>query len=138
MSDHYKRRYGRFEFKRDPQNDMLVGPDGCHHHTERSAMYYGQIGFCGCGDPYSAHEFAIKCLSAFDRDKVGFGPGTGIDVIKALVEADSEQAAYFIAYTLDKCALTEHGGGVGGSWLTDRGRQFLEIGPMGEDDEVDP
>ena len=39
-------------------------------------------------------------------------------------------SAYFIAYALENFNLTEHGGEVGGSWLTDRGKQFLEIGPM--------
>jgi hypothetical protein len=134
MSD-YMKRTGRFEFKRDPENEMLIGPAGCHYENERQAMYFDQLGFCGCGNPADQHVFVAKCLEAFDREKTGWEPGTGLDKIAALVIENPEEAAYFIAYALDKVDLIEHGGSVGGSWLTDRGKQFLEIGPMTEEDD---
>lgn len=139
MSDLLQKTYGRFEFKRDPSNDMLLGPEGCHYETEAKAMYYDQLGFCGCGDPEGMHKFVCECLEVFDRDshREKHGQDAWQDAIKALkakVAADPETAAYFIAYTLDKVHLTEHGGSVGGSWLTDRGKQFLEIGPMVEEE----
>ncbi len=134
MNEHIKNRE-RFEFKTDPSNGYLIGPDGAHYKNPKQAMYYGQLKFCGCGDPVEAHKFAIEALSCFDRDKVGFAPGTGIDAIEELVSRNPSAAAYFIAYTLDKMNLTEHGGSVGGSWLTERGKQFLEVGPMSEEDD---
>lgn len=137
MIDYYTKHQGRFEFKTDPQNDLLIGPDGCHYENERKAMYYDQLHFCGCGDPYSMHAFVIECLSEFDRDKHGFGHGTGIDRLVTIVTEKPELAADFIAYVLDHLHLTEHGGSIGGSWLTERGKQFIEIGPMTEDDDRD-
>lgn len=126
----------RFEFKRDPENQMLVGPDGCHYDTEAAAMYYGQMKFCGCGCPEEVHRFTMKCVGAFDRDKVGWGGETGIAAIRSVVSADPEAAAYFIAYAIENMDLTEHGGSVGGSWLTERGKQFLEIGAMMEEENM--
>ncbi|MQX45746.1 hypothetical protein [Sinorhizobium medicae] len=43
-------------------------------------------------------------------------------------------AAEFIAHALSNECLFEHGGGVAGSWLTDRGKQFVEIGSHDLDD----
>ncbi|MGR9130754.1 hypothetical protein ACU8NX_18560 [Rhizobium leguminosarum] len=123
----------RFEFKRDPANGMLVGPDGCHHDTEAQAMYFDQLGFCGCGSPEEVHKFVCDCLGAFDREKQEPEWHDAIELIKETVTNDPENAAYFIAYVLDTLNLTEHGGTVGGAWLSDRGKQFLEIGPMEEE-----
>jgi hypothetical protein len=132
--NYYAKRQKRFEFKVDPQNGCLIGPDDCHYETEAEAMYYGQLKFCGCGEPKHVHAFTIECLKTFDIEHPR--PVGAIDAIAALVTADPEAAAYFIAYTLDQLCLTEHGGSVGGAWLTDRGKQFVEIGPRVENDDA--
>jgi len=40
-------------------------------------------------------------------------------------------AAEFIAHFLDQRGLTEHGGSVYGSWLTEDGYDFINAGAMG-------
>lgn len=126
----YIERTSRFTFNRDPNNEMLIGPDGCHHNTEAEAMYYDQTGLCGCGCPEDVHKFLIDCMSAIRDDSDSI-----IDYKKVMeiITADPETVAEFVLHFLDSRELTEHGSSVYGSWLTDRGKQFLEIGPMVED-----
>jgi hypothetical protein len=119
----------RFDFKRDPQNQMLIGPDGCHYDDEASAMYYGQIGLCGCGRPEEVHKFLLECMAAKDDKYENI-----IDHKKVieLVKENVDIVAEFVLHFLDDRHLTEHGVSVYGSWLTDRGKQALEIGAMVE------
>lgn len=128
MND-YMQKIGRFEFKRDPDNGMLIGPDECHYDTEAEAMYYGQIGLCGCGKPEEVHRFLLECLAATCDDYE-----TILDHKKVveLVKAKPEIVAEFVLHFLDDRNLTEHGGSVYGSWLTERGKQVLEAGVMDE------
>ncbi|MEC9268497.1 MAG: hypothetical protein VX464_20730 [Pseudomonadota bacterium] len=127
----WMQKIARWEFKKDPDNGMLIGPDGCHYETEAHAFYFAQFGLCGCGRPEDVHAFLLNCMSASRDDYPNL-----IDVKKVqnLVEEAPEVVAEFVMHFLDKCAVTEHGSSVNGSWLTDRGRQVLEAGPM-EDKE---
>jgi hypothetical protein len=50
-----------------------------------------------------------------------------MDRIADLVRQQPEAAAHLILYVLDQRGLTEHGGSVNGSWLSDRGKQVREI-----------
>lgn len=124
----------RWDFQVDPKNGMLIGPDGCHYETQQEAMY-SSLGLCGCGSPEEVHELIVSSLAAFDRDSLGYKCETsGVKLIEELVKSKPDVAAEFIAHFLSKEELTEHGGSVYGSWLTERGKQFLEIGPMKMDD----
>lgn len=38
----------------------------------------------------------------------------------------NDGAQYLILGLLDEAGLIEHGGGIGGSWLTDKGTEFCE------------
>lgn len=121
----------RLVFARDPANGALVGPDGCHYDTESAAVYFGALGLCGCGTPEDVHALLLDCLRQF---KGGPGVGGGVDGIERLVAERSAVAAEFIAHFLDRAELLEHGTSVFGSWLTERGKQALEIGSdHGED-----
>ena len=117
----------RFTFERDKQNDMLIGPDGCHYDTEAEAMYFS-LGLCGCGCPENVHEFLVDCAKA-----VQAGTETreydSIRAIEALIKNKPDVVAEFIGHFLDSKELTEHGSSVYGAWLTERGKQFVEIGP---------
>jgi len=123
----------RFEFKRDESNGMMIGPDGCHYDTEAEAMYFGQTVGCGCGNPEEVHQFLINCSSAFDRDEKGWGYHSGIDEIKDVISSNLDICAEFIGHYLNDAHIAEHGGSVFGSWLTERGKQFVEIGPHKDD-----
>lgn len=111
---------------------MVTGPDECDYKTQAEAMYASLRYTCGCGHPGDQHVFIIKCLEQFEhvgRSKRWSGPG--VDGVKELVLKDPAAAAQFISHVLNEECLLEHGGSVFGSWLTDRGRQFIEIGPHG-------
>jgi len=128
MND-YMKRTSRFEFKTDPENGMLIGPNGCHYDSESEAMYYDQIGLCGCGCPEDVHKFLLDCMSSKNENYPNL-----IDYKKVveLIKSQPEVVAEFVLHFLDNRGLTEHGSSVYGSWLTERGEQVLEIGVMDE------
>lgn len=128
----YLERTSRFLFKRDPSNGFLIGPDDCHYETEQEAMYYSLKASCGCGDPSGVHDFLVGCLRQFETDE---WPKPGLEGIKKLLLANPDTAAEFIAHYLSSEDFIEHGCSVKGSWITDRGKQFLEVGPMVEASE---
>ena len=128
--DEYTKKISRFEFVRDPENGCLIGPDECHYETEAEAMYYGQLGLCGCGRPQDVHAFLIRCLATRSEEH-GI---LDLKKIKALISEKPEIVAEFVGHFICDKHLTEHGGSVYGSWLTERGKQVLEIGPMVDDD----
>jgi len=84
------------------------------------------LDFCGCGNPDEGYDALLETLRAYDEggDRKAWayarggnweGPGSGYDML--------------ILYFLNAHGLMEHGGSVGGSWLTDKGkkvRAFLE------------
>jgi hypothetical protein len=96
--------------------------------------------FCACGDNDHCEEFyrrAARLLRKFDRDANGFND--------AYIIADF--ADRMVAELLTKDDLIEHGGGIGGSWLTKQGKEFLALlksgviythEPCGSNDEREP
>lgn len=122
----------KWEFKIDPDNNMLIGPNGCHYeeHEKPNAMYFDQLGLCGCGRPECIHKLIVDCAMMFDRDKNRWDGEAGVKGIEKIVKERPDYVAEFIAHFLDQKDLIEHGGSVYGSWLTERGKQFIEIGPM--------
>lgn len=129
MTCHYTERTKRFDFKRDPKNGCLIGPDGCHYDTEAQAFYFDQFGLCGCGRPEKVHQFLLDCLSAARKDHPSL---LDIKRIEELVSQNPSIVAEFVLHFLDAVDLTEHGGSVYGCWLTERGKQAVEIGAMKE------
>lgn len=72
--------------------------------------------FCGCGQPWEALALIHRVLklaplyaSQDELERLLPGPGVQMIVLYALTEAD----------------LLEHGGSIGGSWLTDTGKLAL-------------
>ena len=68
--------------------------------------------FCGCGNPEMA--WGEVRLHLTSRREADYGQ-----------RFDGKD--YIIAYLLDHYGLTEHGGNVGGAWLTDEGVDALEF-----------
>jgi hypothetical protein len=113
---------------------VYVTPDGSYYNTPQEAQYFHVLDLCGCGDPYEVHAFLIECAKCFDRgngDEDWYKCG-GVDAIQKLVAEKPDVAAEFIAHFLDQRGLTEHGGSVYGSWMTEEGRDFIEAGAMEE------
>lgn len=131
MTQSYRERSSTFVFEPSQEGfGSVTGPDGCSYDSPAEAMYFSLGCSCGCGHPEEVHQLIIECLGAFDRDKVGWElKGTGLDRISAIISARPYLAAELLAHALTGECLLEHGGGVGGSWLTDRGKQFIAVGP---------
>lgn len=73
--------------------------------------------FCGCGSP----ALAARTL----RDLLTLHPlYDNRPAFEKLIPDEGLQ--YLILYTLDRFDLTEHGGTIGGAWLTDKGRAVLQ------------
>ncbi len=83
------------------------------------------LDFCGCGNPCEGYDALLDTLSSYstgDRQKWAearggnwSGAGNGYD--------------FLILYFLNAHDMMEHGGSVGGSWLTKKGKAvklFLE------------
>jgi hypothetical protein len=125
------------ELKRDPANAMLIGPDGAHYANEHMVYHYAVLGLCGCGNPEEAYNFCREALSACDRR--GGGEWTSAqDAVRDLILRDPDVAAHAILHLLDNLQLIEHGGSIGGSWLTPRGERIVDLRPVTQDDYDTP
>lgn len=85
--------------------------------TRQKLRVFLQEWFCGCGRP----EAAAKRL----RDLLALHPlfDHRAEFEQLVPDAGLQE---LVLYTLDHFALTEHGGSIGGSWLTDTGTDVLE------------
>jgi len=130
--------------KRDPKNGMLLGPDGCHYSNEHQAAHFGLLHLCGCGCPDDAYNFCRDALDCFDRRGTHTTPPSrdwinAEDALTVLIQKQPNVAAHVMAHLLSHLDLLEHGGSVGGSWLTPDGERIIDMGPMTEslmDDET--
>lgn len=84
--------------------------------TLQELRVFLQLWFCGCGQPEAAAERL--------RDLLALHPlYEHRDAFKVLVPDDGLE--HLLLYTLEYFDLTEHGGSVGGGWLTDKGKAVL-------------
>lgn len=126
----------RFQFATDESNGCLIGPDGCHYDNERAAFHFAFLGLCGCGDPEGAYNFCRDALMCFDRREAQKG-GEWQDAEEKLTKLICDKpdvAAHVLAHLLTNRNLLEHGGNVGGSWLTEWGHQLVDGGAATDDD----
>lgn len=95
-------------------------------------LFYDDLGICGCGNPEYAYALVrdLLALAPFHqhpgkiRERIGGpepDPGTSHLVLSMLTTA----------------GLIEHGGGIGGSWLTPKGTRYLELMKRHEWDDLD-
>ncbi len=125
------------DLKRDPDNNMLVGPDGCHYDTPQAAFYFGVLNFCVCGVPEEVLEHlrdVLRILDARSRESRAQNPRPKYEDsawAKRTEELDKllgDGMLYWLTlYWLDSLDLTEHGSTVSGSWLTPEGESVLAM-----------
>lgn len=116
--------------KTDPESGFLVGPDGCHYSNEHQAAHYGLLHLCGCGCPEDAFNFCRDVLVIFDRRDQTKEWINAEAAVKDLILQRPDDAAHVISHLLSHIKLLEHGGSVGGSWLTDEGARIVDLGPV--------
>jgi hypothetical protein len=91
-------------------------PDGCWYDSPEEYLWVGIMGGCGCGSSDEIAELAHEILGHF---------GKPFDERKLKIYDKIEYE--IIAHWLDSKELIEHGSSVGGSWLTDKGKELLEV-----------
>lgn len=124
--------------KRDPENGALIGPDGCHYPNEHQAASQALLGLCGCGNPEEAYNFCRDALACFDRRGCHDDPPTrewiyAERALEELIKARPDDAAHVFSHLLTHLRLLEHGGSVGGSWLTEDGARIVDMPPATEE-----
>ena len=116
--------------KQKQEDGSYLDPEGCHHDDAESYIQCYVLGFCGCGMAETNLRYVRDCLRhianlrlVWEKEK----PESEA-AYKEWDEAGKKlmgNAEYFTRYVLDQKELTEHGGSVGGAWLTDKGEELL-------------
>lgn len=109
-------------------DNWAVGPDGWDYDNLGDYIMTGLLGFCGCGMPEEALKWLRDCLSDVEhRSNVEWKqePPVYQGRIHARMEPLPRGVEYLLWYWMDSLQLIEHGGSVGGSWLTERGTHLL-------------
>lgn len=116
--------------------EWIKGPDGCDYANEHQVNHYARLKLCGCGCPEEAYNFCREVLKCFDRRGALKG-GEWIDAedaVTKLIISDPATAAHVVSHLLTHLDLLEHGGSVGGSWLTDEGEKIVDLREATEED----
>lgn len=95
--------------------------------SEVRAIFFDDFGFCGCGSPESAAEYLLAGLAALKaRSDSDWSDAAQDECNKFFPEYGRKAPEVFSLYLLDKAELIEHGGSISGSWLTEKGIEFLK------------
>ena len=97
------------------------------YETLIEARWIEEMKFCGCGAPEETREWLGKVMAIIGKRRTP--EWASWDEVEATIQGDKSSLTYFVLYVLDAMGLTEHGGSVGGCWLTEKGRKLL--GEMG-------
>lgn len=104
--------------------------------NEIQRFYFEDLKWCGCGNPGEALTFMRDVLellysrseeSRAERSNMPYEQSAWAKGAKALDEMLPGTLGLSYLYMLDALDLTEHGGFVGGSWLTDKGNAVLAM-----------
>ena len=91
-------------------------------HLNRLWTSRDQLGLCGCGNPENAYDLIRRLLALapfYDHH----------EEIRELLDPVPEHSAmhWIVVCVLDNAGLIEHGGGIGGAWLTKKGAHYLKL-----------
>lgn len=95
-------------------------------------FYFNTLKWCGCGNPDTALMYMRDVLALLrkrsENSRAGHDTWTtdSEELHKLLNFTACEPLALSYLYMLDAFGLTEHGGSVMGSWLTNAGEQLLD------------
>jgi hypothetical protein len=104
----------------------------CNYKDEIEDFLFEKLDFCGCGDNDSSYKFINDLLNLKINYKISradkelsFSEDMRIvkqylDDVKNLIQNNAGGAVmWIIEYMLDDKKITDHGGNVSGSWLSD-------------------
>lgn len=148
--DQFLRRDGRWTDQKVPDAWCPQCEDDWEHLSQ---LFFTDMKFCGCGDPDSVYGLIRDLLTLFQerseawererQEHPPFGRMTGSDEAKAAWEKIKDRIGggdgvyYAVLYWLDGSGMIEHGGSVGGSWLTAKGKHYLSLLRVHCMDDVD-
>lgn len=103
---------------RPRQDDPLIEPaTPAHVLAHAYQLLIGDLQLCGCGVSGAAFDLV--------RDILNLAPFFENENWRKVDElAGNPAAAHIVLSTLERADLIEHGGSIGGSWLTDKGRYY--------------
>jgi len=103
-------------------SDWYKDQDGISHESPEDWLW-SFLGGCGCG---SHDEILARVRTVFHLFGTDYRERGGWSIYDDLTDE-------LIAHWLDHAGLIEHGSGIGGSWLTDKGHQvYNSLKALGE------
>lgn len=111
----------KYSLKKDQEDSQYgyIDQNGVSYESPIQWLWIDILGGCGCGTSDRLAKRAWKVLSYFasdwdEREKNNYSVHTTL-------------ADELLAHWLTHKGLLEHGGSVGGSWLTEEGKNVYEI-----------
>lgn len=91
-----------------------------------TSFFVEAFGFCGCGCLSMSIKFVRDILNCYedDEEEGWYAPHLKLD--KAKEVCGNDNITDFMLHWLDTEELTEHGGSVYGSWLTEKGKALRD------------
>lgn len=108
--------YNLKENKNPNEYSKYIDQDGVSWSSIKAWFFTGVLGGCGCGSSDELGERAIVVLENFASD----------DWENRFSVYDNE-ADEVLAHWMHSRDLIEHGSGISGSWLTEKGKNVFEI-----------
>lgn len=81
--------------------------------------------FCNCGNPEEGYAALRDTLAAYDNDEAVGGWEGRCERTDKWWKERGDGYAHLLLYFIDTAGLLEHGGSVGGSWLSEEGKLVL-------------
>ena len=103
--------------------DGFLDDEDCFWHSIEDFVETEVLGFCGCGCGDKL-IWASEMLRCCDRDQNG--DQYPEDALEKYVAKHPDRAAHILLHLFDSRGVLEHGGSVGGSWLSDAGEKICE------------
>jgi hypothetical protein len=94
-------------------------------HENAVDFLCSKLNFCGCGQPEEGLYYVLKSLRYIDLLKDVWNKKMSNELYCNKSPFNSEGEEMFVRYILDHLGFTTHGGGVGGAWLEDKGKELL-------------
>lgn len=98
--------------KEDDTEFGYIDQDGVSYRSPAEWLFTGIMGGCGCGSSEDLAVKAIELLIDFEKPH----PDRRIDVY-------GQSFWELMAHWMDSVHLIEHGGSIGGAWLSEKGKQ---------------
>lgn len=117
IDKHFQKLWdGYKEYGKEYDTDHLISILESMEYTDKGI---GLFNICGCGIPDKVTRLYHEALKAINDGNTNF--------------TDNELLQAVVLYTLNNFGMTEHGGSIYSSWLTEKGETALKILDYGEE-----